>query len=118
MKRKSLIIVLLSIFIMISNTEASTKKIKVLFTIPPTVERALAGETKSYIARELRALKDVEQIEKDPTSQYFFISIYPVSLNLSNGQTAGIAVSYVFEKEARIEHNVLVGTPNELKTIV
>ncbi len=117
MKFKSLIIALFTIFILTSNTQASSKKFKVLFVIPPTAERALARETKSYITRELRALQDVEQIGKDPTLDYFFISIYPVSLNLSNGQRASIAVSYVFEKEARIEHNVLVGAPNELKTL-
>ena len=114
---KNVILALLSIFILSSNTAASSKTFKVLFAIPPTVERALAGETKSYITRELRALQDVEQIEKDPTLDHFFISIIPVSINLSNGQRAGIAVSYVFEREARIEHNVLIGAPDELKTL-
>jgi len=114
---KNVILALLSIFILSSNTAASSKTFKVLFVIPPTIERALAGETKSYITRELRALRDVEQIEKDPTLDYFFISIFPVSINLSNGRRAGIAVSYVFEREARIEHNVLIGAPDELKTL-
>jgi hypothetical protein len=108
----------ISIFILFfNNSEASSRKFKVLLVIPPTAERALASETKSYITRELRALQDVEQIDKDPTLDYFLISIYPVSLNLSNGQRAGIAVSYVFDREARIEHSVLVGGPNELKTL-
>jgi hypothetical protein len=114
---KNVILALLSIFILSSHTAASSKTFKVLFVIPPTVERALPGETKSYITRELRALRDVEQIEKDPTLDYFFISIIPVSINLSNGQRAGIAVSYVFEREARIEHTVLIGAPDELKTL-
>ena len=117
MKYKNLILALISIFVLTFNAEASNKKFKVLFVIPPTAETVLASETKSYIARELRALQDVEQIGKDPGLDYFFISIYPISLNLSNGQRAGIAVSYVIEKDARIEHNVLVGAPNELKTL-
>jgi hypothetical protein len=117
LKYKNLILALISIFILTFNTEAANKKFKILFVIPPTAETALASETKSYIARELRALQDVEQIGKDPSLDYFFISIYPISLNLSNGQRAGIAVSYVIEKDARIEHNVLVGAPNELKTL-
>lgn len=117
MKYKSLALALFSIFILTSNTEASNKKFKVLFVIPPTAETALASETRSYITRELRALQDVEQIIKDPTLEYFFVSVFPVSLNLSNGQRAGIAVSYVFERKEKIYHNVLVGAPDELKTL-
>ncbi len=114
---KNLILALLSVLIVTPNTAAASKTFKVLFVIPPTVERTLAGETRSYITRELRALRDVEQIEKDPTLEHFFISIIPVSINLSNGQRAGIAVSYVFEREAKIEHNVLIGAPDQLKTL-
>jgi hypothetical protein len=89
------------------NTEASNKKFKVLFVIPPTAETAMASETRSYITRELGALQGVEQITNDPTLEYFFISVYPVSLNLSNRQKAGIGVSYVFERKEKIFHNVL-----------
>ncbi len=95
---KTLIVALFMVFIVSSNTVASSKTFKVLFIIPPTVERPLLAETKSYITRELKALRDVEQIEKDPTLEYFLISIIPISINLSNGQRAGIAVSYVFER--------------------
>jgi hypothetical protein len=82
------LVVLMSIFILFSTiSEASSKKFKVLFVIPPTVERTLASEARSYVARELRALRDVEQIDNDPTLDHFFISIIPVSINLSNGQS-------------------------------
>jgi len=114
---RNLALALLSIFILTSNAHASDKKFKVLFVIPPTAETALASETRSYITRELRALQDVEQVTNDLTLEYFFISVYPVSLNLSNGQRAGIAVSYVFERKEKIFHNVLVGAPDELKTL-
>jgi len=116
-KYKNLILALLSVFFITSNSEASSKIFKVLFVIPSTVYRTLAAETKSYITRELRALRDVEQIEKVPRLDHFFISIIPVCINLSNGQRAGIALSFVFEKEATIEHNVLIGAPDELKTL-
>ena len=48
---------------------------------------------------------------------YYFISIFPLSLKLTNGVTSGIVVSYVIEKDGRIEHNVLVGGPDELKPL-
>jgi hypothetical protein len=120
MKYKNLILALISILVLTLNAEASNKKIKVLFLIPPTVETVLASETRSYIGRELRSLKDVELMlmGKDDTSlDYFLISIYPVSLKLSDGRSAGVAVSYVIDKDEKIEHNVLVGAPNELKTL-
>lgn len=117
MKYKNIIFVLISIFILTSNAEASNKKFKILFTIPPTVERALASETKNYISRELRSLHDVEQVDKDSGSTYYFLSIFPVSLKLTNGQQTGIAISYVIEKDESIEHIVLVGGPDELKSL-
>lgn len=117
MKYKNLIVALFSVLFLTSNSAVSGKIFKVLFVIPPTVETTLAAETKSYITRELRALRDVEQVEKDPTLDHFFISVIPVSINLSGGQRAGVAVSYVFEKEAIIHHNVLIGAPDELKTL-
>lgn len=114
-EKKILILTFIGILVLTINGEASDKKIKVLLTIPPAVERALAGETRSYITRELRALQDVEQIEKDPTLDHYFISVFPISLNLSNGQSTGVAISYVIEKNSDMEHNVLVGPSNELK---
>lgn len=117
MKHKNLILTLISILLLTVNADASNKKIKVIFVIPPTAERSLASETRSYIARELRALQDVEQIEKDPTLDYYFISVYPILLRLSNGQITAVAVSYVIEKDYNIEHNVLIGAPNDLKSL-
>ena len=38
-------------------------------------------------------------------------------MRLSDGRSAGVAVSYVIDKDEKIEHNVLVGAPNELKTL-
>jgi len=73
MKHKTLILALISILVLTVNAEASNKKIKVLFVIPPTAEKILASEAKSYIGRELRAFQDVEQIEKDPSLDYLFI---------------------------------------------
>jgi len=121
MKYKNLILALISILILTNNAEASNKKIKVLLLIPPTVETILASETRSYITRELRSLKNVELLlpDKDITSlDYFLISIFPVSLKLSDGYGAGFTVSYVIEyKNDKIEHNVLVGGPHELKNL-
>jgi hypothetical protein len=117
LKHINLILALLSVFIVTSASAGSSKTFKVVFVIPPTVERTLAGETESYITSELRALGDVEEIGKDRALEHFFISVIPVSINLSNGQRAGIALSYVFMKEANIEHNVLIGAPDELKTL-
>ena len=118
MKYKNLILVLIGILILTSNAEALDKKFKVLFIIPPTVDRVLASEVKSFISRELRSLHDVEQMnEKNPGSDYYLLSIFPASLNLTNGQKAGVAISYVIEKDERIEHNVLVGGPDELKSL-
>jgi hypothetical protein len=117
MKYRMILFVLISIFVLTSNVEASNKKFKVLFVIPPTVETVLASETRSYIARELRELQDVEQVGKDPSMDHFFISIIPISLKLSNGLTGGLVISYVIEKKEIIEHNVLLGGPNELKLL-
>jgi hypothetical protein len=117
MKNKYLILTLIVFACLISNAEASNKTFKVLFTVVPTSGTALVGETRSYIGRELRALQDVEMIEKDPGLDYYFISIFPLSLKLTNGVTSGTIVSYVIEKDGRTEHNVLVGGPDELKTL-
>ena len=117
MKYKNLILALISILVLTSIAEASNKKFKVLFTVVPTSKTELISQVKSYIGRELRALQDVEMLEKGSSLDYFFISIFPVSLKLSNGVTSGVVVSYVIEKDSKIAHNVLVGAPNELKTL-
>jgi hypothetical protein len=118
MKHKNVILALISSLVLIVNAEASNKKtFKVMFTVVPTPETELVSQAKSYIGRELRALQDVEMLEKDPSLDCFFISICPLSLKLSSGTTASIIVSYVFEKDGIIAHNVLVGGPNELKTL-
>jgi hypothetical protein len=117
MKYKNVILGLISSLVLIINAEASNMTFKVLFTVVPTSETELVSQAKSYIGRELRALQDVEMLGKDPSLDSFFISICPLSLKLSNGITSGVAVSYVFEKDGKIEHNVLIGGPNELKTL-
>jgi hypothetical protein len=70
----------------------------------------------SYVKRELRGLHDVDLAGIDE-SDYFFISVCPAAIKLSNGIAGGIAISYVFEKGDRIEHAVLVGGPNDLKAL-
>jgi hypothetical protein len=117
MKYRTILFVLISFIVLTSHVEASSKKFKVLFSIPPGVETVLASETRSFIARELRELQNVEQIGKDPNMDNLFISIVPISLKLSNGLTGGLVMSYVIMKNDRIEHNVLVGGPNELKVL-
>ncbi len=117
MNCKALILALISILALTFNAEASNKKFKVLFTVVPTSETALVSETKSYIGRELRALHDVEIVEKDPGLDYYHISIFPLSLKLTNGVTSGTIVSYVIEKDGQTEHNVLVSGPGDLKTL-
>jgi hypothetical protein len=121
MKYKTLILALISILVLSLNAEASNKKIKVLFLIPPSADTALRSETKSYITRELREFKDVELYtdndKLDNIADYFLISIVPVELRLSNGVTSGYAVSYVIDKNDTMEHNVLIGGPNDLKVL-
>jgi hypothetical protein len=120
MKQNILVLTLVGALFLVLNVsiaEAASKKFKVLFVVVPTSEEDLVSQTKSYIARELRGLKDVELGGKDPGLEGFFISIFPLSLKLSNGVTTGIAVSYVFEKDERRAHNVLVGGPNDLKVL-
>ncbi len=117
MKYKNLIFGLICTLVLTYNAEAANKTFRVLFTVVPTSETELVSQAKSYIGRELRALQDVEMIEKDRDLDYFFISIFPLSLKLSSGITSGVVVSYVFEKDGKIAHNVLIGGPNELKTL-
>ncbi len=117
MKHNNVILALISSLVLILNAEASNKTFKVLFVVAPTSETELVSQAKSYIGRELRALQDVEMVEKDPSLDHFFISIFPLSLKHSGGITSGIIVSYVFEKNGVITHNVLIGGPDELKTL-
>jgi hypothetical protein len=117
MKLKNLIIILISIFFLTHNVEAAGKKFQVLLSVVPTSEKALVSETKSYITRELRALHDVVLLNDDPESKAIFISIFPFSLKVSNGINTGVGISYVIEKDNLTEHNVLIGGPNDLKTL-
>jgi hypothetical protein len=117
MRYKTLIIAVLSLLILTLNAEASNNKFKVLLTVVPSSEAGLDSEAKSYTGRELRELQDVEIVEKDPGTDYYLISILPVTLKLTNGVTSGILLSYVIEKNGLIEHNVLIGGPDSLKTL-
>ncbi len=117
MKFKHLILASISILALTLNADASNKKLKVLVTVVPTSETDLVGETESYIGRELRALQDVEMIGNDSRRDHYFISIFPLSLRMNDGVNSGIVISYVIEKDERIEHNVLVGGPADLKTL-
>jgi hypothetical protein len=117
MKHKSVILALISTIVLIVAAEGSNRTFKVLFVVVPTSETELVSQARSYIGRELRGLRDVEMVEKDPSLEHFFISICPLSLKLSSGITSGVVVSYVFEKDGIIHHNVLIGGPNELKTL-
>lgn len=114
MKYKNLILGLLSILLLSYNAEAADAKFKVLFVVPPWLE--LADQVKSYGTRELRTIHDVEL--KGAGYGDYFISIYPVPIKLTNGRTWGIVVSYVIEKDHEIEHNVLTGSPDQLKSLV
>lgn len=114
MKYKILILGLISILFLTYSAEAADAKFKVQFVVPPWLE--LADQVKSYGTRELRAIHDVELIGAD-TNDYF-ISIYPVSIRTSTGITIAVVVSYVIEKDYRIEHAVLTGSPDQLKSLV
>jgi len=115
MKYNKLLFSLITILILTCNTEAAHNQFKVQFVIP--VGNELTDQVKSYVTRELRGLHDVELIGKDPDLTAYHISIYPISLKLSNGITTGVAISYVFEKDGLIEHVVLSGPPEQLKTL-
>ena len=98
------------------NAEAANAKFKVQFSVPPWLE--LANQVKSYGMRELRSLHDVEIIDEDPNLSNYYISLYPLLLKTSTGTVIGVAVSYVFEKDGRIEHAVLTDAPDHLKFLV
>jgi hypothetical protein len=115
MKYKYIIFGLISILLLSYNTEAADAKFKISFVVPAKNE--LTDQVRSYINRELRALHDVELVEKDPNFDSFFISIYPISLKLFTGIPTAIAISYVFQKGDLIEHCVLTGSSNDLKAL-
>jgi hypothetical protein len=116
MKYKYIIFGLISILLQSYNAEAATKQFDVQFVVPAANE--LTDQVKSYGARELRALHDVKLIGADPNLSAYHISIYPVSLKLANGITLAVVVSYVIEKDGNIEHAVLIGSPDQLKSLV
>ena len=96
-------------------SEAANAKFKVQFVVPPWLE--LANQVKSYGMRELRSLNDVDIIDEDPNMSAYFISLYPLLLKTSTGTVIGVAVSYVIEKDHRIEHAVLTGSQDQLKSL-
>ena len=116
MKYRNLILGLLSIILLSYNAEAVDAKFKVQFVVPPWLE--LADQVESYGKRELRALHDVELIGVDPNLSAYYISIYPVPIKLTNGRTWAVVVSYVIEKDGIVEHAVLTGSPDQLKSLV
>ena len=116
MKYKIVILGLITILFLTYSAEAATKQFDVQFVVDPTNE--LTDQVKSYGTRELRALRDVNIIGADPNLSAYFISIYPVSLKLANGMTWAVVVSYVIEKDGIIEHAVLTGSPDQLKSLV
>jgi hypothetical protein len=99
------------------SAEAASKQFDVQFVVVPTAN-GLTEQAESYGTRELRSLHDVKLVGADPNVAAYFISICPVSITLSNGVTGGIAVSYVIEKGSMMEHNVLIGSPDQLKSLV
>ena len=115
MKYKDVIFGLLSIFVLTFNAEAGGKEFKVQFVVPASNE--VTDRVKSYITRELRALHDVEMVEKDPNLNFYHVSVYPISLKLANGMTWAVAISYVFEKDGMVDHCVLSGPLDMLKTL-
>jgi hypothetical protein len=116
MKCKIVIFGLISILFLTYSAEAASKQFDVQFVVPAAND--LTDQVKSYGTRELRALHDVKLIGADPNLSAYHISIYPVSLTLSTGITSGVVVSYVIEKDGIIEHAVLIGSPDQLKSLV
>jgi len=116
MKYKYRIFGLISILLLSYNAEAADAKFKVQFVVPAANE--LTDQVKSYGTRELRALHDVKLVGADPNMSAYHISIYPVSLTLSTGITTGVVVSYVIEKDGIIEHAVLTGSSDQLKSLI
>jgi hypothetical protein len=122
MKSKMVILGLISILCLTYNVaaaskqEAASKQFDVQFVVPVTNE--LTNQVKSYGTRELRALHDVKLIHADPTHSAYLISIYPLLLTLSNGETTGVVVSYVIEKDHIIQHAVMTGPTDQLEFLV
>jgi len=117
MRHKTVTLILIGSFLLALDAEPSDKKSKVILAVVPTTETELVSQAKSYIGRELRSLRDVEILERDPGLVSTVISIFPFSLKLSNGMTAGMGVSYVFEKDSVMSHGVMTGGPNDLKVL-
>jgi hypothetical protein len=115
MKYKQLLFSLITMLILTCNAEAANNQFKVQFVV--AVGNELTDQVKSYVTRELRGLPDVKIIHKDPDLTAYHISIFPISVKLSNGITTVVAISYVFEKDGLIEHVVLSGPPEQLKTL-
>jgi hypothetical protein len=107
---------LISILLLCYNAEAATKGFDVQFVVPAANE--LTDQVKSYGTRELRALHDVKLIDADPNLSAYFISIYPVPMKLIDGRDWAVVVSYVIEKDHIIDHGVLTGSPDQLKSLV
>jgi hypothetical protein len=116
LKYKIVISTLISILCLACGVKASAKQFAVQFVVPASNE--LTDQVKSYGIHELRSLHDVKLIGADPTLSSYHISIYPLLLTLSNGIRTVVVVSYVIEKDGVIEHAVLTGPPDQLKTLV
>lgn len=92
---------------------AEEKKFVVLLAVPSMFGR-YEDETRSYLKRELREIKDIELVEKAPFD--FFISVVPAPLDSSPGREPfGIALSSFFEHGTTKSHNVNIFEPSELK---
>ncbi len=117
MKNTRLIIGLLSIILFAYNAvNAADKQFSVLVSVP--YENEFTGRVKSFVSRELRELPDVKLVDKlSRRKGEYFISIVAVPLKLASGATVGIAVSYVFQEGDWIGHNVLAGSPDDLKSL-
>jgi hypothetical protein len=104
--------ILVGVFLAVSLADAGQRKFTVLVTVVPAYT-TFNEEVESYLKRELRGLSDVTIVEKNGD---FFISVVAAPLK-QNDQATGIALSYVFQHNDFILHNVDIGQRSNLKNM-
>ena len=95
---------------------AQTARFTVLLSVPKQNE--YTELTRSFIARELRELKDVAVVDR---AGQFVISVVPVPVQVSRGSapatTVALVVSFFIEDGDWIVHDVVIGAPQDLRSL-
>ena len=95
---------------------AQNPRFTVLLSVPKQNE--YTDLTRSFIARELRELKDVVLVDR---AGQFWISVVPAPVQLSRGsdpaRTVALALSFFIEDGDWIFHDVFIGAPHDLRSL-